>query len=331
MLKRCTPSLLIVSFLLSLALPAWAGDASFRMAFTKPTNKNDTKVKIFIKREETVEVDIEPGISAKDKRKAIKDALVDANFQVIDKDTESGAPGIEIQALADDQTVKFGKGGTGERVDVIKTTNAAFSYIGFEGTYSSSDWDDGVAIFTAGVITALGEVCVQYRAADFPPGVEIDGTYLAERLFNDLLIPASDLGAHLFLDGHEILILFAGGGENGVIFGTTSPGEGLYGATGLKGDDDSQEPLSAQDDTAVTKAGTSAVIDVLANDTGDGDLEIVAVSASEGGKTSVNNDQTVIYDPFPGFLGDDTFTYTALDGYGQTATATVTVEVLPKN
>ncbi|MGH2377625.1 MAG: Ig-like domain-containing protein [Candidatus Limnocylindria bacterium] len=92
------------------------------------------------------------------------------------------------------------------------------------------------------------------------------------------------------------------------------------------------EPPVAQDDSAVTEEGRAVTIDVLANDSDpDGDeLTVSTVSDPADGTTTINSDNTVTYTPDAGFVGTETFTYTAFDGeWEDTATVTVTVEERP--
>jgi predicted phosphodiesterase len=89
-------------------------------------------------------------------------------------------------------------------------------------------------------------------------------------------------------------------------------------------------PPVAVDDSATTNEDTAVVIDVLANDSdADGDtLSVGSVTQPTNGSV-VNNGANVTYTPNAGFDGIDTFTYTASDGYGGTAEATVTITVNP--
>lgn len=84
------------------------------------------------------------------------------------------------------------------------------------------------------------------------------------------------------------------------------------------------------DDSAETLVGEAVTIDVLSNDshpTNDVlDISIEGVGPTNG-TVEVNPDQTVTYTPAAGFVGQDTFDYIAQDGNGDTATASVTVEV----
>jgi hypothetical protein len=84
----------------------------------------------------------------------------------------------------------------------------------------------------------------------------------------------------------------------------------------------------AVDDTAVTDAATSVLVDVLANDgdvDGDG-LSVSVTLAPVNGSATVSGD-ALLYSPVPGFVGVDTFGYTVSDGLGGTDTASVTVSV----
>ena len=95
---------------------------------------------------------------------------------------------------------------------------------------------------------------------------------------------------------------------------------------------DGDTGLRAADDTASVDEGSAlTVIDVLANDfTGPlgGSLTIESVSSptSQGGTVAIV-DGMVQYTPAANFAGQDTFTYTVIDGLGGSATATVTITV----
>ncbi|MDM7887425.1 Ig-like domain-containing protein [Curtobacterium sp. RHCJP20] len=86
-------------------------------------------------------------------------------------------------------------------------------------------------------------------------------------------------------------------------------------------------------DTATTTSGTavtkSAADGVLANDSGTG-LSVVSNTQPAHGSATVRPDGSYTYTPAAGFSGTDSFTYTAKDSSGQTATSTVTVTVTPK-
>jgi hypothetical protein len=89
----------------------------------------------------------------------------------------------------------------------------------------------------------------------------------------------------------------------------------------------------ATDDVVEVITGKEVIIPVLANDmaAGDGALRIVAISVPGHGSVNVLSDQTIRYLPQSGFVGIDSFNYTAVDEQGTSATATVTVKVLAEN
>ena len=88
------------------------------------------------------------------------------------------------------------------------------------------------------------------------------------------------------------------------------------------------EPPVAQDDAATTPFETPVTVDVLANDSDpDGDPLAVDSTTPAGHGSVANNGGSVTYTPAAGFSGTDSFGYTATDGNGGTASATVTVTV----
>lgn len=95
---------------------------------------------------------------------------------------------------------------------------------------------------------------------------------------------------------------------------------------------DRTESLNVRADSfSVPAASSQVVLDVLANDnilpgTGE-DLTISSVTAALHGSVTVVDGVALSYTPDAGFLGTDTFSYTASDGLGGGGTTTVTVVV----
>ncbi len=93
-----------------------------------------------------------------------------------------------------------------------------------------------------------------------------------------------------------------------------------------------QDPIANQDD-AVANQPFGLIIDVLDNDTDpDGDpLTLISVSNPGNGTAEIGpllgGGQGIVYDPEPGFVGNDSFTYEISDGNGGVATGTVNVQV----
>jgi outer membrane protein OmpA-like peptidoglycan-associated protein len=95
---------------------------------------------------------------------------------------------------------------------------------------------------------------------------------------------------------------------------------------------DNQAPETADDQFTVEADSADNVLDVLANDSdADGDvLTIVSVGAPSSGQASTDGER-IVYTPASDFSGSDSFSYTVEDGFGGSATATVTVVVEPPN
>jgi VCBS repeat-containing protein len=92
------------------------------------------------------------------------------------------------------------------------------------------------------------------------------------------------------------------------------------------------DPPAAADDPGTTPEETPVTVTVLGNDTDpDGDsLTVIAVGPAGHG-TVTTDGITVTYTPDPDWYGTDSFTYTADDGNGGTATGTVSMTVTPVN
>lgn len=89
-------------------------------------------------------------------------------------------------------------------------------------------------------------------------------------------------------------------------------------------------PLVASNDLAILLEDEDAIIDVTANDVGLEPLLLASTGAASNGTVAVAGN-LVRYTPNLDFFGTDTFTYTVGNPFGQLATATVLVTVLPIN
>ncbi|MDQ5908429.1 MAG: large repetitive protein, partial [Pseudomonadota bacterium] len=85
--------------------------------------------------------------------------------------------------------------------------------------------------------------------------------------------------------------------------------------------------LNAANDTAATELNQPVTINVLANDTGI-DLALTEVGVPTHGAATISG-RTVTYTPEADFEGTDSFSYTIQDAFNKTASATVTVTVVP--
>ena len=94
-------------------------------------------------------------------------------------------------------------------------------------------------------------------------------------------------------------------------------------------------PPVAVNDTVSVEPAIASTIDILANDFDeDGSIDPTTVMIQENptnGFVASQSDGTAIYNPDPGFVGNDSFTYTVRDDQGEVsniATVYITVEVL---
>ncbi|HWL50187.1 MAG TPA: Ig-like domain-containing protein, partial [Acidimicrobiia bacterium] len=87
------------------------------------------------------------------------------------------------------------------------------------------------------------------------------------------------------------------------------------------------------DDAATTNEDTSVAIDVLGNDLDpEGDALTLSITSQPAhGSVSINPSKTITYAPATNYYGSDTFSYTATDPSGGSATASVMITVAPVN
>ena len=85
--------------------------------------------------------------------------------------------------------------------------------------------------------------------------------------------------------------------------------------------------LHARDDHAETPANTPMTLAVLDNDSGEG-ITITQLTSPQHGSVTHLGDETLHYTPALNFAGEDHFSYTIGDRYGQSASARVTLRVV---
>ena len=91
------------------------------------------------------------------------------------------------------------------------------------------------------------------------------------------------------------------------------------------------DPPVAVDDPVTARSGSSVQVQVTANDF-DPDGEAIAVSSvgqAGHGDVEIGTASIVVYTPDAGFVGQDRFDYTIIDGNGTEDSATVVVELFP--
>ncbi|WP_345774846.1 DUF4082 domain-containing protein [Rhizobium sp. K102] len=144
--------------------------------------------------------------------------------------------------------------------------------------------------------------------------------------------------ANYFTTTHSNGSLTALAGSNGVFadgsgFPTSSYQSSNYWVDVVYNQTSNVLPVAANDNGYTTYSSTAlsiAAASLLANDTdGDGDtLSITGVNGAVHGTVSFNSQtKTVIFTPTAGYTGAASFSYTVSDGFGGTASATVSLTV----
>ncbi len=112
---------------------------------------------------------------------------------------------------------------------------------------------------------------------------------------------------------------------------TISDGEFTDGGTvGITITAQNDAPVAVDDVQTIVRDSAATVVAVLANDSDvelDPLLIIAKTTAAKGTVVITGGGTGLTYDPFTGFSGADSFTYTISDGHGGTATATVTLNI----
>jgi CshA-type fibril repeat protein len=204
----------------------------------------------------------------------------------------------------------------------------------------AKDWS-GTDTFTYTAKDAAGQSVEQKVTITVTPEGKDDEAKTAYNTATDIAVLANDpSGAHLTVKtttdpGHGTVAIQ----PDGTIRYTPTPGFSGLDTFTYTATDEAGQPVTqtvrvlvapaGSDDRATTPLNTAVKIDVLANDPSKADITVTSVTAPGRGTAVVNPDGTVTYTPADGFSGQDTFTYTAVDGHGQTVTQKVTVTVTP--
>jgi len=232
MLRKVPSAALCGSVLLALVASAWATENK-KLTFSKPTNTSDSTVTVIFDPGKDVSVTIPADSSAEQKRNLIKEALENNGYDVTTQDDNGNElPGnqLRILYLRNGTKVAFGPGNTGELRDDVLSTAAVQGSTVFAGLFDPFDYTGQPAMFTAGIVTDVGELTVQVSAEElsFP-----DGPIICQALFQRLAPHAPVYGAQINYAGDRLEIYFDPAytvEQGGVSFGTTSPSAGCSGS-----------------------------------------------------------------------------------------------------
>jgi hypothetical protein len=223
----------MLASLLTVGPACQAVAAPVDITFSDPLNDTNQDVTIVIEGggiTRNFPVTIKPNVKAAGKRDAIFDVL-SKTFTVVNAFGKMGEPGISLLDLAAGTIVTFKPGMTGEGADTTFTANATNASLGFENAlFASTDPLGNTSLFTAGIITDIGELSATIPASSLSA---LDGTTIAEALFAELDAQAPAFGASISEVGDILNITFdpldtlLGAG---VIFGTTAATDGVFGS-----------------------------------------------------------------------------------------------------
>jgi hypothetical protein len=174
---------------------------------------------------------IPPGVPATVKRDLIKAALQSVTDPRIGAVTDDGANGLQVHLdTLRPIRVQFYPGATGENPDYVLSTAGSQGAVSYTGFFDPHDYQSQPAIFTAGIVTDVGELSVQVSAQEL--NFQTDGPIICQALFQRLAPQAPEYGAQINYAGDRLEVYFDPAytvQPSGVIFGTTSKGQGAGG------------------------------------------------------------------------------------------------------
>lgn len=216
-------------------LQAYAKD--ILMEFGTPLNTVPTLVEVKLKIPGTdasyltIPVVIPPGIPAHVKAQLIGTAVAGHGLNV--EFFPLGLPAIIITDLKPAVHARFVDHGTGERPDKIKFAapvlppfelpSPSFGHLDHLGHFDPFDSQNLPAIFTAGILTDVGELTVQVTAAEL--NFQTDGPIICQALFQRLAPHAPQYGVQVNYAGDRLEVYFDPAytvTQGGIIFGNTS-------------------------------------------------------------------------------------------------------------
>jgi hypothetical protein len=218
-----------------------------------------------------------------------------------DGQPDQGATGDDLHGDDEDGVVLVGSLRMGETATLEVTASQAGNLQAWIDWNQDGDWADlGEHVFAdVALVAGSNQLAVQV------PTSHLDGSVVARFRF-----------------AHETGLSWTGPADSGEVEDYRFP---IERPVVIK-------PLVATNDAyKISSEARDVVLNVLANDRGDGPLRIRNVSTpDQGGQVSVSSDWTSLrYTPSDGFVGLETFSYNVQDERGQQATARVTVQIEP--
>jgi hypothetical protein len=174
---------------------------------------------------------IPPGTPASVKRDLIQAALQAVTDPRIGAITPLPPAGLQVHLnTLRPIRVGFFPMGTGENPDYVECKGLDLGVTSYVGSFNPYDYQGQPAIFTAGIVTDVGELSVQVSAEEL--NFQTEGPIICQALFQRLAPHAPQYGAQINYAGDRLEVYFDPAytvQSGGVIFGTTSTGQGASG------------------------------------------------------------------------------------------------------
>ncbi len=141
-----------------------------------------------------------------------------------------GADAFSMNGFSPGTSVQFATGNTAEIVDKLRTTEVHRAQIAFANAFNPFDGQGQPAVFTAGIVTDVGELTAQVSAAEL--NFQTDGPIICQALFQRLAPHAPPFGAQINYAGDRLEVYFDPAytvSPSGISFGTTSGTDGCFG------------------------------------------------------------------------------------------------------
>lgn len=233
-------AMLAFLFAIGLTTAALAETKPVNMTFSDPGNSRDATVTIQFQDTAKdindpnsyryVDVTIPANSNAQQKRDAIARKLRDNGYTV----NNVGDNGLTMPNIDSKVRVYFYNRDTMEH-DVVTCAAPADGSVRFSGFFDPFTPDRQPAIFTAGIVTDVGELSATISAQEL--NFQTDGPIICQALFQRLAPRAPQYGAQINYAGDRLEIYFDPAytvTQGGVIWGTDSPSEGCGGGLTLE-------------------------------------------------------------------------------------------------
>jgi hypothetical protein len=168
------------------------------------------------------------------KRDSVLAAIVGAGGMAVPSPVPGELVILDANPGGDLQVIDLGTGELRDRLRAPRVETGAVSFTGHFEPFEENGTRNRPAIFTAGIITDVGELVAQVSALELD--FATDGPIICQALFQRLAPRVPDYGAQIVYAGDRLEVYFdpaytiAGGG---VVFGTTSPSPGCSGGLRL--------------------------------------------------------------------------------------------------